>query len=155
MAITVSEEQREQTRQMDVESLAKFLFRSLKEKISSDSNPPDSFSVVDLRKELFPGGHESQSIDEKQSSADHNNLLEAIALLERRGLVVRDSSYSEPRLRSLNQSNTPRVDQSIVWVYLTSIGMKSNFDDEIEFLVDKPQEIVNKLVLCQFSFYGL
>ena len=32
MAMTVSEEQRQQTRQMDVESLAKFVFRYLKKK---------------------------------------------------------------------------------------------------------------------------
>lgn len=95
--------------------------------------------VVGLRQILFPGGQENQSSD------DHSKLLEAIALLERRGLVVRECSYSEPRMPSSNQSYTRQVDKSIVSVYLTSIGMKSDFDDEILLLVDRPQEIVGTL----------
>ena len=137
MAMTVSEEQRQQTRQMDVESLAKFVFRFVKKRISSAGHNHPLF-VVGLRQILFPGGQENQSSD------DHSKLLEAIALLERRGLVVRECSYSEPR-RLSPPPYTHQVDESIVSVYLTSIGMKSDFDDEILLLVDKPQEIVGTL----------
>ena len=145
MVITVSEEQRQQTPQMDVECLAKFLFCALKERISSDSKPPDSFSVVELRKDLFPGEREEQTRDEKQSRDNHRRLLEAVALLERRGLVVRECSYSEPGMPSSHQFETRQVDPSIVSVYLTSIGMNSDFDDGILLLVDKPEEIVSAL----------
>ena len=58
----------------------------------------------------------------------------AVALLERRGLVVRD--VWDP-LRHVSS------DKFII--YLTSIGIKSNIDDEIILLVDNPEEIVGKL----------
>ena len=131
MAITLSEEQQQQIQQMDIESLAKFVFRYLKKAISGPLRASNFFSVVNLRTKLFPGEPQFQSHD------DHVKLLEAIGLLERRGLVVRDSS------RPPSTSYSPN--KPTVYVYLTSIGMKSNFDDGIEFLVDKPQEIVNKL----------
>ena len=144
MAITVSEEQRQQTPQMDVECLAKFLFCCLKERIASASHPPDSsFPVVELRKDLFPGEREEQTCDEKQSRDNHRRLLEVVALLERRGLVVRDSSYLASPFGNFN--HPPAVDRSIVYVYLTSIGMNSDFDGEILLLVDKPEEIVSAL----------
>ena len=135
MAMTVSEEQRQQTRQMDVESLAKFVFRYLKENLNSAPKYDDYLSVVDLRIALFPDKPEHQFND------DHSKLLEAIALLERRGLVVRDSSPLKP----LGNTIGPPPTMSIVNVYLTSIGMKSDIDDEILLLVDKSQEIVDKL----------
>ena len=131
MANRLSKEERQKTQQMDIESLAKFVFRYLKEAISGPLRASNFFSVVNLRTKLFPGEPQFQSHD------DHVKLLEAIGLLERRGLVVRDSS------RPPSTSYSPN--KPTVYVYLTSIGMKSNFDDGIEFLVDKPQEIVNKL----------
>ena len=81
----------------------------------------------------------------KQSRDNHRRLLEAVALLERRGLVVRECSYSEPVMPSSRQFETRQVDPSIVSVYLTSIGMNSDFDDGILLLVDKPQETVGRL----------
>lgn len=157
MAITVTEEQRQQTPLMDVEQLAKFLFCRLKERIASASHSAVYFSVVKLRKDLFPsvelrkdlppGEQAKQESDENQQSSDnHSKLLEAIALLERRGLVVRDSSAAligDPWLTKHNCP--PPIDGSIVSVYLTSIDMKSDFDDEILLLVDKPEEIVSAL----------
>lgn len=148
MEITVTEEQRQQTPQMDVEHLAKFLFCRLKERIASASHPPNSFSVVALRKDLFPGEseQENQFRDEKQSRDNHRRLLEAVALLERRGLVMRDSSAALIKDAWITKFNPPpSIDGSIVSVYLTSIGMKSDFDNEILLLVDKPQKIVNAL----------
>ena len=157
MAITVTEEQRKQTPQMDVECLAKFLFYALKERISSDSKPPDSFSVVELRKDLFPGvelrkdlspGEKTkQERDENQQSRDnHSKLLEAVALLERRGLVMRDSSaLLIPDSILIKHNRPPLEDGSIVYVYLTSIGMNSDFEDGILLLMDKPQETVDRL----------
>ena len=131
MANRLSKEERQKTQQMDIESLAKFVFRYLKEAISGPLRASNFFSVVNLRTKLFPGEPQFQSHD------DHVKLLEAIGLLERRGLVVRDSS------RPPSTSYSPN--KPTVYVYLTSIGMKSNFDDGIEFLVDKPQEIVGTL----------
>ena len=133
MATRLSKEQKKQTQQMDVESLAKFVFRYLKEAISDPPRDSNFLSVVNLRTNLFP--NEPQF----QSNEDHIKLLEAIALLERRKLVVRDSSPRPPDV------DRDRLNRDIVYVYLTSIGMKSYFDHGIEFLVDKPQEIVNKL----------
>ena len=157
MEITVTEEQRQQTPQMDVEQLAKFLFCRLKERIASASHPLDSFPVVELRKNLFPsvelrkdlppGDQAKQESDENQQSRDnHSKLLEAVALLERRGLVMRDSSaVLIPTSIMERVGPRPRGYESIVCVYLTSIGMKSDFDNEILLLVDKPQKIVNAL----------
>ena len=122
-------------RQMDVESLAKCVFRRLKEKISPHSSPSNSVSVVELRKGLFSSEPEDD---------DHRKLLEAIALLERRGLVVRGLEVTDNGVDVFNR-NINLASYVSVSVYLTSIGMKSDFDDGIEFLVDKPQEIVNKL----------
>ena len=122
-------------RQMDVESLAKCVFRRLKEKISPHSSPSNSVSVVELRKGLFSSEPEDD---------DHRKLLEAIALLERRGLVVRGLEVTDNGVDVFNR-NINLASYVSVSVYLTSMGMKSDFDDGIEFLVDKPQEIVNKL----------
>ena len=125
MRTGLSEQEQQQIRGMDVESLAKFVFRFLKEKITSDPDCSDFYPVACLRRELFldAGKH------------DPAELLEAIALLERKGLVVRGFSYPSRTIRS--------EDRFIV--HLTSIGMKSDFDDEILLLVDKPQEIVDAL----------
>ena len=134
MQITPSEGQRQQ---MDVESLARFVFRFLKGKSSSEPDRRDFFSVTDLKRALFPDAQENRSSDE------HIKLLEAIALLERRGLVVRDFSYSEPRLRQVDRP-ARQAGRFIIYVHLTSLGMNSEFD-KIQLLVDKPQEIVDEL----------
>ena len=127
-----SEQERQQVRQMDVESLTGYLFRYLKENLSSSPGSCDFFyGVESLRKALFPDGVENQS------DHDRFKLLEAIVLLERRGLVVRDFSYPKPIFGPLGKDT--------FIVYLTSIGMKSDFDDEILLLVDNPQEIVDAL----------
>ena len=82
------QEQRQKVREMNVVSLAKFVFRYLKGNLSSNPSKQEFFyPVVSLRQALFPGG-----IDNK-SCSDHAKLSEAITLLERRGLVVRESSY--------------------------------------------------------------
>ena len=123
------QEQRQKVREMDVVSLAKFVFRYLKDNLSSDPSKQEFFyPVEDLRKALFPDGIKNKSC------SDHATLAEAVALLERRGLLVRDFSYP---LRPMSE------DAFIV--YLTSIGEKSDFDDEVLLLVDKPEEIVGAL----------
>ena len=123
-------EQRQQVRNLDIKSLAKFVFRYLKDNLSPDPSKQEFFyPVVTLRKALFPGG-----IDNK-SCPDHAKLSEAITLLERRGLVVRESSYP-PGTFSSEEKDI---------VYLTSIGMNSDFDGEILLLVDEPEEIVQAL----------
>ncbi len=135
MQIISSEGQRQQ---MEVESLARFVFRFLKGKSSSEPNRRAFFSVTDLKRALFPDAQENRSSDE------HIKLLEAIVLLERRGLVVRDFSYSEPRLRQLEDRAARQADRFIIYVHLTSLGMQSEFD-KILLLVDKPEEIVEEL----------
>ncbi len=130
MRTAFSEQERQRVREMDVESLARFVFRHLKENLNSNPSHSDFFyPVVNLRHNLFPGGADNKSCP------DHAKLLEAIALLERRGLVVRESSYPLPSF----------LTEEKVIVYFTSIGMKSDFDDETLLLVDKPEEIVNAL----------
>ncbi len=124
-----SEEQRQQVRKMDVESLAKFVFRHLKENLDTDPGLRGFIrSVSNLRNDLFP--------EEKYISnpSDYAHLLEAITLLERRGLVVRDISFPD--------AHNPRNDYL---VYLTSIGMKSDIEDEILLLMDQPEEYVQEL----------
>ena len=125
-AILRDQEQQEKVRDMDIISLAKFVFRFLKKNLSSNHDSSDCFyPVEDLRKALFPDGIKNKSC------SDHATLAEAVALLERRGLLVRDFSYP---LRPMSE------DAFIV--YLTSIGEKSDFDGEVLLLVDKPEEIV-------------
>ena len=87
-----------------------------------------NFCSVVLRQDLFPKAEDSQQY------SDNAKLLEAIILLERRGLVARDIPY--PWL----QGNGKKF-----MVHLTSIGIKTNIEDETLLLVDKPEEIVGAL----------
>ena len=126
----LSEEERKQNREMAVGSFTKVVFRHLKKNLGSDPNQRDFFySVVQLRYDLFPGREQNGSFP------DHAKLLDALTWLERRGLVVRESSspahFFQPEHRSI--------------VYFTAIGMKSDLDDEVLLLVDKPEEIVAAL----------
>lgn len=133
--IRFTEEQKQEHRKIDIESLAKVVFRYLK------SNPdldPDLLgfadSVTTLMRELFPEGNNYQS------ASDYVNLLEAITLLETRRLVAKD--ISPPRDNTRYPYPPPH--RRFV-IYLTSIGVKSCIDDEIILLVDKPEEIVRAL----------
>ena len=125
----ISDEQRQQNREMDVGSLARYVFRQLKENLVLDHNSREFFSSVrELRQSIFPGGIENNSC------SDHTKLVEAIILLEKRGLLARD--FSHP----LSYSGENRF-----VVYLTSVGIKSDIQDEILLLVDEPEEIVGAL----------
>ena len=125
----ISDEQRQQNREMDVGSLARYVFRQLKENLVLDHNSREFFSSVrELRQAIFPGGIENNSC------SDHTKLVEAIILLEKRGLLARD--FSHP----LSYSGENRF-----VVYLTSVGIKSDIQDEILLLVDEPEEIVGAL----------
>ena len=88
MAI-LGEQGRQRVRGMDVESLAKYVFRYLKKNLDPSPESERKFysSVRGLWGVLFPGERNSQSL------SDYAKLLEAITLLERRGLVMRDISY--------------------------------------------------------------
>lgn len=125
----LSEEERQQNRNRDVESVAKVVFRNLKK------NPQTHFDglgfshyVEELGSPLF------SKENHRLSHSDHAAVLEAITLLERRGLVVRNIP---------GEGRGGYKDQFTV--YLTSIGIKSNIDDEVILLVDKPEEIVRAL----------
>ena len=129
MRATLNEEQRQQNREMAVESLAKVVFRHLKGNLGPDPDLKAFYCSVDnLRKALFPGGMKNQS------DSDRAQLLEVVALLERRGLMVRDYSYP-----------WRAVSGNTCIVYLTSVGIKSDFDGDVLLLVDKPEEIVDAL----------
>ncbi len=125
----LSEEQRQQNRGMYVESLAKVIFRYLKENFNTYLDG-SNFSpyVEELRNAVFPDENN------RQSYSDNAKCLEAVTLLERRGLVIRNIPG---RLRGGHKDQFA--------VYLTSIGIKSNIDDEVLLLVDKPEEIVGAL----------
>ena len=78
-----SEEQRQKNREMDVESLAKVLFHNLK-KNSKTYLDGLNFSryVTELGSPLFP------TENYRLSHSDYAKVLEAITLLERRGIMV-------------------------------------------------------------------
>ena len=124
----LSEEHRQQVREMNVESLAKYVFWYLKATLDPD---PDSrnfyYSVNNLQVRLFPE-------ERFPPLFDYTKLLEAITLLERQGLVVRDLP-----------ENLGIFGKNSFIVYPTSIGWKSDLDNEVLLLVDKPEEMVRAL----------
>ena len=125
----LSEEQWQKNREMDVESLAKVLFHNLKK------NPKTYFDGLNFSRYVEELGSPVFPIENHRlSHSDHAKVLEAVTLLERRGLVVRNIP---------GQLRGGYKDQFVV--YLTSIGIKSNIDDEVILLVDKPEEIVGAL----------
>ena len=136
MCDNLSAEQQQQFREMDVESQARIVFRFLKDEHRSntgcyeDGRYKEYYSTESLREAIF-----SSRKTTKQSNRDYGMVLEAIILLERWGLVVRDCPYP---------LNTKGAKNSYM-VYLTSIGIKSDFHDGVLLLVDKPEEIVGAL----------
>ena len=131
MGTPLSEEKQQQFREMGVESQARIVFRYLKDgHLSNAVHYQGYYSTESLREAIF-----SSRKTTKQSDSDYGMVLEAIILLERRGLVVRDCPYP---LDTKGGKNS-------YMVYPTSIGMKSDFDDEVLLLVDKPEEIVRAL----------
>ena len=123
MRTNFNEQERRKILELDVEPLAKYLFRYLKENLGAKNSAPFA-SVDNLWRGMFPGG------PHYPSTSGYITLLESITLLERRGLVMRDISSSGGRIYNK------------FIIYLTSIGVKSDFDDEVLLLVDKPEEIV-------------
>ena len=121
MRITLGEEQQQPIAEMDIESLAKVVFRQLKEN-------PKSYYVEELKNAVYPDRNRNQAY------SDNAKILEAITLLERRGLVVRN-------IPSGGRGGNPH--QFVV--YLTSIGIKSNIDGGVILLIDRPEEIVDAL----------
>ena len=125
----ISEQKPQQIREMDVETLAKFVFRYLKDNLNRYPENKHFYSLIqELQNTLFP--HENDT----QSASDYVKLFEAITLLERRGLVVRD----RPLTWINGNQNRPMV-------YLTSTARESDFDGEVLLLVDQPEEIVRAL----------
>ena len=117
-------EEREQMSSMDIDSLTVCLFRWLKKNLNTDRIDYREFcSIEGLRRFLFP------KRENNLSDQDQFKLSEAIANLERKRLVVR-----------VFERNTDRPG-----ICLTDIGMKSDVDDEVLLLVDKPEETVAAL----------
>ena len=129
MCDNLGEEQRQQVQDMDVESVAKVVFRNLKKNPKTYLDGADfSPYVEELGSPLF------SKVNHRLSYSDHAKVLEAVTLLERRGLVVRNIP---------DQLSGGYKDQFAV--YLTSVGVKSDSDDGVLLLVDKPEEIVRAL----------
>ena len=123
----LSPEERQQVREMDVGYRAKYVFRHLRKILNLNPDSAASTSIERLIRDLFPE-------ENYPPPSNYPKLLEAITLLERRGLVMRSVVSSS---RATNESD--------FLVYLTSIGIKSNIDDDVVLLVDKPEEIVIEL----------
>ena len=149
MRAILSEQEQQQIRNMDVESLAKHVFRLLKENpyLNHPHRYDFSSTFLGIRENLFPDAELTQY------RHDHVRLLEAVVLLEKRGLVVRDFSYPPTVPKSLAKDLTETFDRDEsqvigppdrFGVHLTSIGLKTKWD-EISLLVDKPQETVDAL----------
>ena len=126
----LNEEQQERVQGLDVESLAKCVFHYMKDDPDSEPDDRDFYHSVDgLWNVLFPGERGDRSC------SDYTHLLEAITLLERRRLVVRDiCSYPHDMMGSHKY-----------YIFLTSVGMKSHFQGGALLLVDKPEEIVREV----------
>ncbi len=130
MRNSLTEEQRQKDlRKMDVETLAKFVFRHLKEKPKTYLDGSDFSLYIDFfRSDEFPKENQNQR------HSDNAKILEAVTLLERRGLVLRNIP-----------AQLGRFSENCFSVFLTSIGIKSSIDDDVILLIDKPEEIVGKL----------
>ena len=126
MRTNFNNQERQKILELAVEPLAKYLFRYLKENLGSKNSAP-FVSVEHLWRGMFPGG------PHYPSTSGYITLLESVTLLERRGLVMRDISSSGGRIYNK------------FIIYLTSIGVQSDFDDEALLLVDKPEGIVGAL----------
>ena len=129
MGAPLDEEQQQRVRE-SIESLAILAFRYVKDKYHSNTGRKDEYySIETLKDAIFFKGRGND-----QTNHDYYLVLEAITLLERRGLVVRDLPNN---LGSFGENHFD--------VFLTSIGIKSRIDDQVILLVDKPEEIVGKL----------
>ena len=126
--IVDEQEQRQKIRKMDIERLAKYVFCYLKATLDPNPNSRNFYySVNNLQVRLF-------SEERLPDLSDYTKLLEALTLLERQGLVVRDLPQ-----------NLGTFGKNSFIVYPTSIGWKSDFDNEVLLLVDKPEEMVRAL----------
>ena len=130
MRFPLDDEQRKKVQGMDIEPLAKLAFLYLKCKHGSDTSGPNSVcSVAQISSEIFPRTESSPYAEQ----SGYIRLFEAIALLERRGLVVIDIRHLAMRHEDYNTA------------FLTSIGRKSEFHAGVLLLVDKPEEIVREV----------
>lgn len=122
---SLTDNERKQILSMDMNSFTIYLFRWLKENLHTDrANYRKYYEVGNLAIHLFPG-----EATVPKPIQFYFKLSEAIAILERRGLVV----------RALEQQAT------FSKICLTSIGMNSDVDDAVLLLVDTPEEIVAEL----------
>ena len=127
----LNKDRREEVEAMDINSFTVFLFRWLKENLYTDFRPDrDYCSVENLREYLFP----LDKSRDNRSNEDHFKLSEAIVNLERKQLLVR--VFDHPGKKFVKDGPV---------ICLTSIGMKSEVDDDALLLADKPEEIVAAL----------
>ncbi len=118
----LSDEERERMRSMDIDSFTIVLFRWFKANLNT-WDTWNSYSFKGIGRYLFPvsGGDIAEE--------DRVKIAEAIANLERKGLVVKVYDDAGRACR----------------ICLSSIGIKSHVDNDVLLLVDKPEEIVSAL----------
>ena len=118
----LSDEERERMRSMDIDSFTIVLFRWFKANLNT-WDTWNLYSFKGIGRYLFPvsGGDIAEE--------DRVKIAEAIANLERKGLVVK--VYDDAG--------------RVCRICLSSIGIKSHVDNDVLLLVDKPEEIVSAL----------
>ena len=118
----LSDEERERMRSMDIDAFTIVLFRWFKANLNT-WDTWNLYSFKGIGRYLFPvsGGDIAEE--------DRVKIAEAIANLERKGLVVK--VYDDAG--------------RVCRICLSSIGIKSHVDNDVLLLVDKPEEIVSAL----------
>lgn len=122
-----SDKEQEQMSSMDIDSFTIVLFRWLKANLEPSHSWETSnwFFVEDIGRRFFP----ESNIDDYIADENRIKLSEAIANLERKRVVVR--MHDREMLRPV--------------ICVSSIGLKSDVDDDVLLLVDKPEYIVSAL----------
>ena len=138
MRMSFTEEQKHHHQGMEVELLAKEVFRYLRDNPITNLGEEKFFDDVEsLLTNLFPVRNHSVG-DDCQFRSNYTRLLEAITLLERRGLVMKDP-------HQIGIMAARNIAQNKFMVALTSIGMRSDIDDEVNLLLDNAEETVRVL----------
>ena len=106
---------------MAVADLARFIFRLAKEWEINFNQLPE------LQEQLCP----KDKVDDRENASFFLKFYEAIAQLKRRGLLM--------------DVVEPDIIQRYIGTRLTSVGEKSDINDEILILIDDAYEIVNSL----------
>ena len=129
MKVRLNEKEREK---ITVNELARFIFRLAKAEKGHGHNSRGS--ATDILNDIYVEGRKAV---EKIGEDFTLKFYEAVALLKRRGLIM-GVGYTEHR----SHDNTDWFRQ---WLYLTSVGERSDIGKDAIILIDDAQGIVNSL----------